>query len=308
VKGKAGMGNRLLSLTHAVVYALITKRTMIVDWSDYTYSHSGEDVFDEFFVLNGVAQSRESLSGLTSLTISPPEWRGHLDLSVRANKKRARRANRWRRRIPGLSVLSPRRTDWNLPDKNPVDVECPADVRVMWAYNHQIQLFSDQHKRALFGTESAAEIVQVVLREYLRPTSEIQARADDFVARHQPMIGVHVRHSDMRMDAPISRCFDRIDTLRDDCHLFVATDNSDVLIEFEQRYGQRVVASDKWYPAPDAAAHQNENCPDRTENGKAALLDMLVLARCETLLRHEGSTFSRVAGYFSGRPCPAWNV
>ena len=60
VKGKAGMGNRLLSLTHAVVYALITKRTIIVDWSDYTYSHSGEDVFDEFFVLNGVGGSRES--------------------------------------------------------------------------------------------------------------------------------------------------------------------------------------------------------------------------------------------------------
>ena len=68
------MGNCLLSLTHAVVYALITKRTMIVDWSDYTYSHSGEDVFEEFFVLNGVAQSQGSLSSLKGLTISPPEW------------------------------------------------------------------------------------------------------------------------------------------------------------------------------------------------------------------------------------------
>ena len=59
VKGKAGMGNRLLSLVHAVVYALITQRTMVVDWSDYTYS--GEDVFDEFFVLRGfLATERRS--------------------------------------------------------------------------------------------------------------------------------------------------------------------------------------------------------------------------------------------------------
>jgi hypothetical protein len=122
------------------------------------------------------------------------------------------------------------------------------------------------------------------------------------------VIGVHVRHSDSKTDAPLSQCFDRIDALHDDGSLFVATDNSDVLVQFERRYGRRVVASEKWYPTPTRAAHQSVDCPDRTENGKAALLDMLVLSRCEALLRQEGSTFSLVAGHFSGRPCSAWNV
>ena len=57
VKGKAGLGNRMLSAMTGVLYAMLSQRNLVVDWSDSTYSDDGQNVFPKLFkVPNSEAQ------------------------------------------------------------------------------------------------------------------------------------------------------------------------------------------------------------------------------------------------------------
>src|SRR5258707_11755107 len=79
VKGKAGLGNRILSLLGSILYADITSREIIVDWSDPAYSDDRTNVFNRFF-------SSPITSGVEAVpaqsTIWPPAWEGQLPSSV----------------------------------------------------------------------------------------------------------------------------------------------------------------------------------------------------------------------------------
>ena len=49
VKGTAGLGNRLLFLLSALLYARLTERLLVVDWCDSTYSNDGSNAFPLLF-------------------------------------------------------------------------------------------------------------------------------------------------------------------------------------------------------------------------------------------------------------------
>ena len=49
VKGTAGLGNRLLFLLSALLYARLTERLLVVDWCDQTYSDDGTNAFPLLF-------------------------------------------------------------------------------------------------------------------------------------------------------------------------------------------------------------------------------------------------------------------
>ncbi len=295
MKGKAGLGNRMLFTAHAVFYALVTRRVMIVDWSDYTYSHDGRNVFDELLQLHHIPKSNEAWSCLEALSVSPLIWRDHLTMSV---------GDRGDQLDAALSAGEKE----HLLRGDPLDLDCAADVRVMWDYGHNIEGFPDRHKRAFFGTCSTDKILRILFRKYLQPSPEIVTQAEVFLERNQPLMGVHVRLSDKTTTVPLSRCFDRVDGLLAENNLFLSTDNRDVLDRFVARYGARVVSADKWYPKPGESAHQSKDCPDRLEHGREALIDMCILSRCKEFLRQEGSSFSLLADYLSARKSPAWNV
>ena len=55
VKGKAGLGNRMMSAMNGILYAMLSGRRLVVDWSDFTYSNDHTNVFPKLFT---VAASR----------------------------------------------------------------------------------------------------------------------------------------------------------------------------------------------------------------------------------------------------------
>lgn len=70
VKGIAGVGNRLMTLTAAVQYAEKTGRQVLVDWNDGYYAPKGTNAFPLFFQSDTV-QPVEKAEGLSDLTWYP---------------------------------------------------------------------------------------------------------------------------------------------------------------------------------------------------------------------------------------------
>jgi len=80
VKGRAGLGNRILSLLTAVLYARLTRRRLLVDWSDDMYSSDGSNSIHDYFSSPLFSRSDEIPE---TESVSPAIWRGHLRDSAR---------------------------------------------------------------------------------------------------------------------------------------------------------------------------------------------------------------------------------
>ena len=51
IKGCAGLGNRIISLTKAIDYAIKTNRIIVIDWSDGLYFTEGYNFFEDYFII-----------------------------------------------------------------------------------------------------------------------------------------------------------------------------------------------------------------------------------------------------------------
>jgi hypothetical protein len=148
-----------------------------------------------------------------------------------------------------------------------------------------------------FPPGSADEIMSRLLRTELLPAAEIRERVerfrrDRFAGR---VVGVHIRCSDRRVHVDrILAALDNLHALEPRSSIFLATDNSEIRSQVERRY-RNVLSTDHWYPSPGAHIHQNDGCPDRFENGVEALVDLYLLAGCDSLICDSTSSFARVA-------------
>lgn len=79
---------------------------------------------------------------------------------------------------------------------------------------------------------------------------------------------------------------------------FVACDNSSVQNDLRSKY-PNLIFLDKWFAASGEPLHLSEGCPDKLENAKAALIDIILLANASTLIYNSRSCFSQCAQYFS---------
>jgi hypothetical protein len=79
VKGRVGLGNRIHSLLTGILYARLTGRRLVVDWSDHTYSNDGSNVFHRLFFCPSAGEVDELPE---AASVTPEMWRGHLRDSV----------------------------------------------------------------------------------------------------------------------------------------------------------------------------------------------------------------------------------
>src|SRR5438067_4802926 len=79
VKGRAGLGNRMLALLIGILYGRLSRRRLVVDWSDRTYSDDGENVFHRYFSCPSCDPTAEIPAGAS---VTPVVWQGRLEESV----------------------------------------------------------------------------------------------------------------------------------------------------------------------------------------------------------------------------------
>ena len=79
IKGKGGLGNRILSAISGLVYADLSGRKPVIDWRDGSYAPLGENAYPLLFQspIGG-----EAIGGATmddGADVCPPIWAGNLN-------------------------------------------------------------------------------------------------------------------------------------------------------------------------------------------------------------------------------------
>jgi hypothetical protein len=188
VKGRAGLGNRILCALTGILYARLTGRRLIIDWRDETYSNDGSNVFHRFFQCHCSSQTEEIP---VTDSISPNIWRGHLHESAIDISRRYPPA------VPGdLEV-------WRRFSVDISKLDYKEDVLVMFSYIEQVDILRRHFNGSCKALRKASTkaILKELLRENLKPHPLIQERVDRFKQDwlNQKTVGVHIRYMDKKL-------------------------------------------------------------------------------------------------------------
>jgi len=289
VKGRAGLGDRIISALGGILYARLTNRRLFIDWRDTTYSDDGSNVFHRYFVCSSCGPDDEIPP---ADSISPIARRDRLEESA-----------------PTMGVHTGRHGASSRPDstsKQERQLGGGHDGVVSWFdlsdIRSMIQHLDGPTRKALGGR--ITPIVRRALRDDLLLHPDIRQRVDRFKSKHfkQRTVGVHVRYSDHRTS--LGAVFKQVDALlrrEPDLQIFLATDNPDVKRAFDEGY-PAVISTPHWYPPSGFPAHGHAASPSRKEHGIEALVDLYLLAECEYLIIDTSSSFSRVARWLTTAP------
>jgi nodulation protein Z len=283
LKGIAGLGDRIQCVLTGIVYARLTDRRLIIDWSDHYYSNDGKNAFHHLFQC-ALCDPNDEVPITDS--VAPAIWRGHL------------RDSAWQMRTwYGNSNNSETWRDFSI---DLARLEYPEQVVVLWTYSHKIDLLRTHFKgpfNDLAQTNTSA-ILRRLLREDLVLKPHIRERIDLFSKKHfdKRTVGVHVRYTDYR--TALWATIRALNTLLEqerDLQVFLCTDNISIKDLFEHRF-PNVITAPHWYSSTAGLPlHTYQKRLDPIENGVEALVDLYLLAACDYLILDTSSHFAHVA-------------
>lgn len=292
VKGKAGLGNRMMSAMTGILYAMLSSRRVVIDWSDFTYSNDGENVFPRLF---STPNFEASLPVGAAESVLPPLWKGRLH--KQANEVVDEIDPKAHFRLRGYRPFS-----FDLKK-----LDYPETTLVMWSFTHLIHKMR-RHFRGSFAWLSSLsdeDVMSWLLSHHLRLHPDIAIEVErrmSTLPSSDNLIGVHVRFSDQKSNiASFYKVIDKLVAGNPAASLFLATDNIKIQQDMVARYG-RVTCNDKWFPAEGQAMHQSFDCPDRTQNAIDALIDMYMLSMCKYLVFSGSSSFSYMSKLIGKMP------
>lgn len=273
----------LVALT-GILYARLSDRRLIVDWSDSTYSNNGFNAFPQFFL----CESSGSMDEIPATgTVCPSVWQNRLNESVATMRRDHNSIKEFRQK----TSIDLRRLDYD------------EDILVMWSYHEHVNLLRSHFKG------SYDELIQMskeeILRMLLREDLLLQPRIHNMVTNLKnkkfrgKTVGVHIRYSDYR--ASLFPILDKLNTLlkhETNLQIFLATDNIQIKKMFEENY-PGVITTPHWYPGPGSRIHDNRNCPDPMTSGVESLIDLYLLAECDYLIIDSSSSFSYITSFLT---------
>ncbi len=285
VKGSSGLGNRILAAATSILYGQISDRKVIIDWSDGSYSRDNLNVFTIYFK----GENWASLKDLPlTESIYPTLWKGRLDQSFGGLKNELK--------LEGYSDMS--------CDVSQLDYQ--EDLLVFCAYTSKIQnmrgLFTNQF--SYLNKMNTPQILKTIIQEMFQLQPDIRERIDQFKKDNfgSYNIGVHIRYSDMKI--PLDKIYQKVKKVtnkRKQAKIFLATDSQQILQDFQNIY-DNVIVTEKWFSPSGKRLHQNwDECPDRIENGRQALIDLYLLSECDSLIFSSQSSFGYVASLLSNK-------
>ena len=291
VKGIMGLGDRMLCALGGILYAQLSGRTLLVDWSDPFYSSNGDNVFHRFFESPFCSPTNDIP---TTDSVYPRIWTGRL---VEHATQIAQEHN-----------FNPVETRRALSiDLGRLDYA--EDLLVLVEYDALVDRLRPNFQGAFqeLSQMTTEDILAKLLRQDLLLQSEIRARVEHFKSNkfYARTVGVHVRYSDYRVRLfAIIRQLNALLKREPDLQIFLATDNAEVKKMFEDNF-QGVVSTPHWYAQPGSPIHVDRTRPDRAETAIEALIDLYLLANCDHLIFDGSSSFGWVANLLS--PAPAHN-
>ncbi|EPR37354.1 NodZ family protein [Desulfovibrio sp. X2] len=295
VKGSGGMSNRLQAAAAAVPYALLTGRTLCVDWRDSLYSDDASNTFTRYFDIAGVPYVDAPPA---SDDIFPVFWRERLALPVAVEYLFDN--DHFDPEVFAATRIDLARTDYE------------NEVLVFWAPGMEPlqgllpRLAALPEFSAFPGGPTLDQAGHVVLSRHIRPTGDVVRAVDGYakLLRH-PAVGVHVRHTDL--ESPVDRILEEVRELvaRTGAQVFLCTDNLHVQTLFKRLFPDLLV-TDKYLSPANEPLHGLIEGVSNVRKGMEALTDMYLLGRCEYVVHYAKSSFARIS--ILATPIPSGNV
>ncbi|PRY23552.1 hypothetical protein CLV78_10442 [Aliiruegeria haliotis] len=285
IKGKAGLGNRMLAAVTGLVYADLSGRIPVVDWRDGAYADYGTNAYPLLFDTPATVDPAR-FDAETQVT--PSVWSGRM----------GEYAN---------DIVGDRHEGARVYRASCVDLrhlDHPEPVAVYWSYVSKLpRLRGHMMRDPRFRGRSAKEILRDYLQRYFPPNQTVRSAVDQVVdGMPSPRIGVHLRFTDMR--GPLEKTVAALERLRakmPDAPVFLATDSREAQDLLTHRF-DRVTVIEKHLSDDGCRLHQpggwnQVNLQAEAEN---AMVDLWTLAACDRLICSSNSTFSGVATLIGG--------
>ncbi|NLZ74161.1 MAG: hypothetical protein GX905_10190 [Bacteroidales bacterium] len=319
LKGCAGLGNRLITLTNAIQYATSSNRVLLVDWADGMFRKKGENVFYDYFDIKGVThiKSINEIETFIPKTCYPRIWGQNPKASV-YDLYEPNHANFLLKFFPSKlhGRLALPHGYWQLKQKSSSTIN--RDWLTIKAFFNRNNIpyggkYSNQMKEdVVFFADYIPPFSGKFLKKHIEPVSEIQREINNLANEwklYTNTIGVHVRMTDKQPSNSLQYLKEKISHLNlENYQIFLATDNIEAE-EFFQSNFKNIVFTKKWRPNGEARnkgihqyASRNEDYEMAERQLRESIIDMWLLSKCEYLIWQENSSFSRVSAVLKNEP------
>lgn len=310
LKGCAGLGNRLITLSHAISYCKKNGRKLYVDWSDGQFGVYGTNVFYNYFELSGVENIAGKPTMDSNTTIYPKKFAKVLDKGIYDVCIVVERApfNKIPNSLRLGDVFKKMKNYWCFIDKtlpNP---------------NENTKVFFNKllsENSFLLGRDLPNKMTEdiVVYADFYPPfdkktflenisiSNELKAVIDLYTEQNnlaKKTLGIHVRSTDKKPTATLNKLIEKIKPFSSQgFQVFLATDNPEVFEVLKEKFN-KVISYPKFIPqVKSEGIHQwalyNKKAEYAERILKESIIDMWLLSRCEYLFYQGNSSFSFIS-------------
>jgi hypothetical protein len=327
IKGVAGLGNRLITLSKAIEYAEATGRTLYVDWRDGMNGPIQKNVFYNYFELHGIdctsdpAEIVERLNNgadiypafynLPDFNRPMHEMCNYLRPSViKKNKIKIALSFIFRHKAGNLVGLdswelknAPKSTSYKKSIQGFFSSDnFPPGGRLSKKLTQDIVIFADFQPICFFNN----------FRRHVSLKKEYRDAFSAFALKNtlSEAVGVHIRHTDKSPPTQLSKLPAKIsDLMRSEPGLkvFLSTDNNDIEEIFKKEFGDKLIVYPKNIPTVSRGGihHWARRCKDEDVKRRIfeeSLADMWLLSMTKYLFRQGNSSFSHISKLLKDDP------
>lgn len=311
LKGCAGLGNRLYTLSAALEYAKKTQRKLFVDWTDGQFASKGDNAFFKAFELKNIdyIHTIEDID-YCNASIFPPEWYSNPTGGV----------------YDFYKMIVPEK---NIFQKIPIKYLPRGNLRKIYGYWRSKSLWDKVQKSKLnlvpiilrnknvpmgdhyaYGLEEDIVIYidycpplrAVELKLHVNISPRITEIVNQFIDKNSTpgnLVGVHVRNTDKKPPQDIG---DLISYLRGEKYrsktILLCSDHPDTEELFKTRLDNVITFTKKSQRDNVLPPHRisySDDSVDKTQLLDDSLIDMFLLSACDELLYQGNSSFSNIS-------------
>lgn len=323
VKGCAGLGNRLFTLCAAIEYAYITKRKLVVDWSDGQFAADGINSFFEVFKINNfplLEKNKINYENFKDKSYYPPNWKSRERSNIYEifDAKRAFDLFYVPPKIIPKGRLRKVFGYWS--DKNTKTNKNNNIAAIYSIFRNDTYELSGNYsfKRNedfIFYMDYIPKINKKYLINHIDLLDDIKNQIFMFSKKYMLNfngIGVHIRATDKRPNKDLSSLIDLLSKYVDQNKIiFLSTDNKKIENIIKEKFN-KVISTKKYIPEISNGgihmwAKRNNNDYYKIKMFKESVIDMWLLSECKILLYQGNSTFSLVSKFLKNdENCYDW--
>ncbi|MCB0308534.1 MAG: hypothetical protein KDD48_04115 [Bdellovibrionales bacterium] len=317
LKGCAGLGNRLMTLSWAIHFCKQTNRILFVDWADGQFSIKGDNVFYNYFKLVNVShvKSIEDCLDVVGSSCYPRIYQRNPLASIYDMYDGPVVTNRFERiryKCEMLKFGTFLKGYWiqkNI-DKEPNRLKTTIKNLFPYRFQKRIPIASDYSQnisdRSIFGADFLPMGFENNLKEHIDFTNSVREKLETEVKQlfgGNNVLGVHIRYTDLMPSVLLNKLHEYIARQSKNYQIiFLSTDSNEIEVQFKQRYKTIKVFSKYLPKTKGIGLHQWGLYQEPMQANllfDESLRDLFALSRCDCLLFQSNSSFSRIARLLS---------